>query len=134
VPFDPFWWSAPAPELDAAAAPNDLPRPPNPDFVKPPPGPSLIQPAPFRPPALAIMSTSGILRVNVQPGFAQLYVDGFYIGVVSEFGTTTPGLALPPGWHRLEFRAAGFFTPAVNVTIDADRVTTYEGVLQQTPR
>lgn len=134
VPFDPFWWSAPAPEADAVAEPNEFPRPPSPDFTKPPPGPSLIQPAPARSAALAITSSSGVLRLNVQPGFAQLYVDGFYVGTVSEFGTATPGLALPAGWHRLEFRAAGYFTPAVNVTIDADRMMTYEGALQPTTR
>ena len=76
------------------------------------------------------MSTSGILRLNVQPTSAQLYVDGFYVGKAGEFGGSSSGLALPPGWHRLEFRAPGFLTPTVNVTIDVDRITTYEGVLQ----
>lgn len=134
--FDPLWWSQLQPETDGAADPNNPPAPSSgttgTSFTTV--GPSLIQPsaATFRPPPLTIVSASGTLRVNVRPSSAQLYVDGFYVGTVEEFAG--PGLALPPGWHRLEFRATGYATPAVNVTIDADRTTTYESELQALQR
>lgn len=134
--FDPLWWSQLQPETDGPADPSHPPAPSSgaaaPAFT--PIGPSLIQPsaATFRPPPLTIVSASGTLRLNVRPSSAQLYVDGFYVGTIEEFAG--PGLALPPGWHRLEFRATGYVTPAVNVTIDADRTTTYEGELQALQR
>jgi hypothetical protein len=68
--------------------------------------------------------------LNVEPASAQVYVDGFYVGSVADFSDPRPGLSLPLGWHRLEFRAPGFLTPAINVTIGLDRTTTYEGKLQ----
>jgi hypothetical protein len=132
--FDPLWWSELPPGADAPQNPNDTPGQSKGDSTGPsilPSGPSSIQPlTPFRPPPLAILSASGILRLNVQPSSAQVYVDGFYVGTVEEFSGSRPGLSLPPGWHRLEFRAPGYLTPAINVTIDTDRTTTYQGELQ----
>ena len=136
--FDPLWWSELQPAADGPVVPNDTPAtsgaPATPSIL--PSGPSSIQPSAlsFRPPALAVISASGTLRLNVHPISAQLYVDGFYVGTVEEFSGPRPGLALPPGWHRLEFRAPGYLTPAINVTIDQDRTTTYEGELQPIER
>jgi hypothetical protein len=131
--FDPLWWSDVPPGYEIPQDPDELSgaRGAAPSAPIPPAGPSFIQPLDAtRPPALAVFSTSGTLRLNVEPTTAQVYVDGFYVGSVADFSDPRPALSLPTGWHRLEFRAPGFVTPAVNVTIGPDRTTTYEGKLQ----
>jgi hypothetical protein len=136
--YDPLSWAEIPAEGDAPGNQNDIPRSSGgapARLPSPPPGPSSIQPlAPFRAPSLAVASASGMLRVNLQPSTAQMYVDGFYVGTVEDFSGARAGLNLLPGWHRLEFRAPGYLTPAINVTIDTDRTTTYQGELQPIQR
>jgi hypothetical protein len=102
------------------------------------PGPSVesssIQP-PFQPTAtagLAHGSLRGYLWLDVEPNSAQVYVDGFYVGTVEDCHRGQAGLNLATGWHRLEFRAPGFETPAVNVTIETNRMTSFQGELKPT--
>ena len=95
--------------------------------------PSSVQP--LRPSPLPETSQSaprGTLRLEIGPASAQLYVDGFYVGTVGEANRSEAGLSLPAGWHRLVFRAPGYETPAVNVTIEANRTTSYRGALKPT--
>jgi PEGA domain len=74
----------------------------------------------------------GNLWLAVGPVTAQVYVDGFYVGTVEDSHRTPTGLSLAAGWHRLEFRALGYETPAVNVTVEANRMKTYQGELKPT--
>ena len=60
----------------------------------------------------------GNLWLAVEPNSAQVYVDGFCVDGVEESHRTPTGLSLAPGWHGLEFRAPGYVTPAVNVTVN----------------
>jgi hypothetical protein len=69
-----------------------------------------------------------MLRLEVRPATAQVYVDGFYVGTVENAGSAA-GLSLAAGWHRLEFRAPGYATSAVNVTIEANRTISHSGEL-----
>jgi hypothetical protein len=80
------------------------------------------------PSSSASLSANGTLRLDVEPLTAQVYVDGFYVGSVAMVNDL--GLTLGVGWHRLEFRAPGYETPAVNVTVEANRTTTYHLALQ----
>ena len=86
------------------------------------PEPSSIQPLePMSAPMTrAASSATGALRLDVEPRTAQVYVDGFYVGIV-EAVNANGGLVVSVGWHRLEFRAPGYQTPAVNVTVEANR-------------
>jgi hypothetical protein len=77
-------------------------------------------------------SPYGNLWLAVGPNTAQVYVDGFYVGTVEDSNRSPAGLNLAPGWHRLEFRAPGYETPAVNVTIEANRTIRYQGELKPT--
>ena len=72
----------------------------------------------------------GYLRLEIEPNTAQVFVDGFYVGTVEEANRSQAGLNLAAGWHRLEFRAPGYVTPAVNVTIEANRTIGYRGELK----
>jgi hypothetical protein len=87
--------------------------------------PLLLSPLPQTSPS----SPRGTLRLDTGPASAQLYIDGFYAGTVEEANRTEAGLSLPAGWHRLEIRAPGFVTPAINVTIEADRTVSYHAEL-----
>ena len=86
---------------------------------------------PLQPASLPQTSVSprGTLRVEIGLPSAQLYVDGFYVGTVEEANRSAAGLSLPTGWHRLEIRAPGFVTPAINVTIETNRTVSYHGEL-----
>ncbi len=95
----------------------------------PPPSSSIqpLQPSPL--PQSSQSSSRGTLRLETGPPNAQLYVDGFYVGTIEEANRSQPGLSLPVGWHRLEIRAPGYVTPAINLTIEANRTFIYHGGL-----
>lgn len=134
-----FWWPY-------GAYAYDVPRPVEADDseggvaipVPPPPRraaePSLIQPPPPLQPPQTWWLPRGNLRLEVRPETAQVYVDGFYSGTVADASRSAAGLSLTAGWHRLQFRASGYETPAVNVTIVANETTSYRGELKAISR
>jgi hypothetical protein len=72
---------------------------------------------------------SGSVRLDVQPAFAQIFVDGEYAGTVEDFHSST-GLMIAAGVHRVEFRAPGYEPLVVDVRIAAGRRITYRGALK----
>ena len=72
---------------------------------------------------------SGGVRLEVQPAFAQIFVDGEYMGTVEDFHSAT-GLLIAAGGHRVEFRAPGYEPLVVDVRIAAGRWITYRGTLK----
>jgi hypothetical protein len=69
----------------------------------------------------------GLLWLEVQPGNAQVYADGYYVGVADDF---VRGLELEAGPHRIEIRAPGYETLAFDVRMEPDRSITYRGDLK----
>jgi hypothetical protein len=70
---------------------------------------------------------TGRLRLDVQPGGAlQLYVDGYYVGTSVDLQNE---LELAAGPHKIEIRAPGYETLALDVTIAPSRSITYRGAL-----
>ena len=51
---------------------------------------------------------TGYLRLKVKPREAEVYVDGFYVGLVDHFDGVFQRLRLPEGAHRVEIRHPGF--------------------------
>jgi PEGA domain len=115
-------------ELDSDA----LDTAPPPSAASPSAEPSSIQPLPPSAPQPSQPLPRGNLWLAVGPNTAQVYVDGFYVGTVEDCRRTATGLSLAAGWHRLEFRAPGYETPAVNVTIEPNHLTSYQGELRPT--
>jgi hypothetical protein len=72
----------------------------------------------------------GGLRFETQPELAQVYVDGFYVGIVEDYGLSGRALDLTVGAHRIELRAAGYETLAFDVTIAPNGVVRYRGDLR----
>jgi hypothetical protein len=96
--------------------------------------PSSIQP--LRPssagPAAVASAAVGKLQLEIQPPTAQVYVDGFFVGSVDALNGAG-GLTVTAGWHRMEFRAPGYQTPAVNVTIEPNRTVALRLALRPIP-
>ena len=130
--YTPFWFleeKAPdAPDASVREQPTS-PSPPSP--VRAQPESSSIQPLHLSvPPRSLKPSASGTLRLDVSPDSAQVYVDGFYAGTVEDAAHSHGVLTMAAGWHRMEFRAAGYETLAANVTIIANGTVSYRGELK----
>jgi hypothetical protein len=57
------------------------------------------------------------IRTEVKPQDARVYLDGDYVGVVDDFDGWWQRLEVPPGRHRLTFRAPGFAPYVVDVRV-----------------
>ena len=76
---------------------------------------------------------TGHLRLKVKPRDAELYVDGYFSGLVDDFDGTFQKLELEAGPHRVEVRKAGFASDDVRRRIWADESVTYRGELNRCP-
>ncbi len=72
----------------------------------------------------------GGLKLRVEPTTAEVYVDGYYMGVVDDFDGTFQKLELEVGAHHVEIRAPGYQTIAFDVRIELGGTVTYRGELQ----
>lgn len=78
---------------------------------------------------------TGGLRLKVEPKQAQVYVDGYYAGIVDDFNGHFQHLDLTPGAHHVEIRDQLAFQPlAFDVVIQAHRTIEYRGVLSPSPQ
>ena len=84
--------------------------------------PSLPTPRP------AQTHASGRLRLELRSGIdPQIYVDGYYVGMLSDVGGE---LTLDAGGHTIELREEGYENLHVDVRISPDEVVTYRGELK----
>jgi hypothetical protein len=73
----------------------------------------------------------GAVRLKFKPREAQVFVDGYYVGLVDEFDGTFQRLRLEEGPHRIEIRLDGFRPQEFNVYVTSDRTMTLQGDLQR---
>ena len=73
----------------------------------------------------------GSLRLKIKPSEGEVYVDGYYVGVVNDFDGIFQRLHLDAGPHRIEVRAPGYETLDFDVRITPDHTTTYQGELKK---
>ena len=73
----------------------------------------------------------GALRLRMNPRTAKVYVDGALAGIVDEFDGLSNHLRLPAGRHQVEFRADGYETLSVNLTVEAGKTRTERGSLRK---
>lgn len=140
----PFWqpvwglpfWPAPPPVVDEAKP--EVTAAANPAAAAPPPASTPAEPSSIRPLLRSVPASApgaaGWLRLEVTPAVAQIFVDGFYAGTVEEARESRSGLRFPGGWHRVELRAPGHETLAVNVTIEPGRISSVQRDLRQASR
>jgi hypothetical protein len=73
----------------------------------------------------------GGLSFEITPPEAEVFIDGQYFGVVSQFSSNEPPLWLAPGRHRIEIRAAGYDSVVFDVDIISGEVIPYHGDLRR---
>ena len=86
------------------------------------------------PPALPPQEkhATGRLRLDIQTGVdPQIYVDGYYVGMLSD---VSGELTLDAGAHTIELREDGYESLHVDVQISADGSMTYRGELKPVGR
>ena len=74
--------------------------------------------------------TYGGVRIALPQRDAEVYVDGYYAGVVDDFDGNLQQVNLEPGPHHLEIRAEGFTPAEFDVNVDPGRTITYRTVLR----
>jgi hypothetical protein len=73
---------------------------------------------------------TGKLRLKVKPRDAEVYVDGYFVGLVDDYDGTFQRLELDAGPHRVEVRKPGFASMTVEVRILEGETVTYRGELR----
>jgi len=67
----------------------------------------------------------GEIRLQVRPRDAEVYIDGYYAGLVEDFDGTFQALRLEEGTYHVEIVAPGFETIQLDVRIQGGRTITY---------
>ena len=72
----------------------------------------------------------GALRLKIKPRAAEVFVDGYFVGVVDDFDGIFQRLHIDSGPHRIEVRAQGYEPLTFDVRVTPDHTTTYQGELK----
>jgi len=73
----------------------------------------------------------GSMRLKVKPANAQVYVDGYYTGVVDSYDGAFQRLGIEAGSHKVEVRAEGYEPVQFDVMITPGETVTYKGELKR---
>ena len=72
----------------------------------------------------------GSLRLKVKPAHAQVYIDGYYVGVIDSFDGVFQRLSIDAGPHRVELKAEGFEPVEFEVMVTPGDTVTYKGEMK----
>ena len=70
---------------------------------------------------------NGSLRLKINPKQAEIFVDGYYVGVVDSFDGAFQKLGLEGGSHKIELKAEGYEPAEFEVLITPGETVTYKG-------
>jgi hypothetical protein len=73
---------------------------------------------------------NGFIHLQMQPGNAEVHIDGLYMGTVDDFRRLIPGRSLEAGEHRVELRANGYESATFTVLISPNETVTYRSDLK----
>jgi len=74
---------------------------------------------------------TGSLRLKIKPNQAQVYIDGYYVGLVDSFDGAFQKLGIDAGTHKVEIRAEGYQTAEFEIVIAPGETATYKGELKK---
>ncbi len=74
---------------------------------------------------------TGNLRLKIKPREAQVFVDGYFVGVVDSFDGTFQRLSLDGGGHKVEIKAEGYESLQLDVLITPGETVTYKGEMKR---
>jgi len=80
-------------------------------------------PYPYPPPypyAYHAYAPDASIRLDVKPKQSEVYVDGYYAGIVDDFNGTFQRLRVEPGEHEIELWLAGYHTVRQKVRLSQD--------------
>jgi hypothetical protein len=83
----------------------------------------------FAPDPFDGLGPTGSIRLNVEPRLGDVYVDGYFAGIVDDFDGHFQHLDLTAGPHHIEISAPGYETLVVDVTIQPHHKVEYRGAL-----
>ena len=72
----------------------------------------------------------GGVRLKVKPRDAEVFVDGYYVGIVDEFDGSFQQLRIEEGPHVIQIRKEGFRPLEFKVRVLIDHTVTLHGQLQ----
>jgi PEGA domain len=76
---------------------------------------------------------SAELKLEIKPKDAQVYVDGYYAGVVDDFDGSFQRLHIPPGSHELVLYKAGFRTIKQTIRVRVGQNSKVQYAMPQLP-
>lgn len=76
---------------------------------------------------------TGGVRLKVNARDAEVYVDGYYAGIVDDFDGIWQQLRLDDGGYRIEIKKPGFETLTFDVRVQPGRTITYRGEMLSIP-
>jgi hypothetical protein len=74
---------------------------------------------------------TGSLRLKIKPREAQVFIDGYFVGVVDSFDGTFQRLNIDGGGHRVELKAEGYEPLEFEVLITPGETVTYKGEMKR---
>ena len=74
---------------------------------------------------------TGNLRLKIKPREAQVFVDGYFVGVIDSFDGAFQRLALDGGGHKVEIKAEGYEPLQLEVLITPGETVTYKGEMKR---
>jgi hypothetical protein len=72
----------------------------------------------------------GGVRIDLPQRDAQVYVGGYFVGIVDQFDGLFQQLNLEPGPHRIEVRADGYEPIVFDVRVEPGRTITYRASMR----
>jgi hypothetical protein len=75
----------------------------------------------------------GGIRLKVKPSQAEVFVDGYYVGIVDEFDNPFQQLQLESGPHRIEVRQSGYESVTFEVRVVPGKTITYRAEMKKQP-
>jgi PEGA domain-containing protein len=72
----------------------------------------------------------GGVRIDLPQRDAEVYVDGYFVGIVDDFDGAFQHVNVEAGPHRIEVRAPGFETIAFEVNIEPGQTITYRAPMR----
>ena len=67
----------------------------------------------------------------MKPNNAQVFIDGYYVGLVDSFDGAFQRLGIEAGAHKVEIRAEGYETAQLDVMVTPGETVTYKGDLKR---
>jgi hypothetical protein len=89
-------------------------------------------PGPYSPWQVSGYDVGGI-RLKIRPRDAQVFVDGYYAGIVDDFDGTFQSLRLEQGGHKIEIHMPGFEDLELDVHVQQGRTITLNEDLRPRP-